>query len=477
MSDVQPRAFISYSWTSEDHKQRILDIAARLVGDGADVVFDRYALREGDDKFAFMERMTTDDSVTHVLMFCDKRYAEKANSRDGGVGHESQIISQELYNRIEQSKFIPIVCERNENGEMYLPVFSKSRIFVDFSSPELENANWEQLIRLLFNKPQHSKPALGRPPAYITEPSGAPSSPCRTRFEVLKQAVYAGKSNVVIYREDFLQSCLEHLRSISLRTRPEYEDALAVILDETQVLTEVRDHVVDWILLEFRGGDLAALVDDLVQLINDFREPKTDEQIKGPWKDHIVEARNVFIHELFLYSVACMLKRKAFPAVRDLLESRFLNPRWQYSDDRLGRFDVLYKASQALGQMRAENNSAYISPGGERMRRNATRADLPFIDIIQADLLAVLIAATNEPLHWYPQSAVYVGYQVLPMFVRWTQRRHFGELAAIVGVNTADELRTKAEASSQRLSFNQWNIYGDGQSFERAIHLKELGTQ
>ena len=79
----------------------------RLLSDGVDVILDIYDLQEGQDKNAFMERMVTDPNVTHVLVICDKGYAEKADARKQGVGTESQIISQEVYDQVEQTKFIP----------------------------------------------------------------------------------------------------------------------------------------------------------------------------------------------------------------------------------------------------------------------------------------------------------------------------------------------------------------------------------
>lgn len=164
---MTPRVFISYSWTSPGHRDQIRNWAEQLVAEGIDVVLDVWDLKEGDDKFAFMERMVTDDSVTHVLLFSDRDYAEKADKRRAGVGAESQIVSKEIYDKIQESKFLPIVCEFDEAGEPYLPVFMRSRIWVDFSSPEAANENWEQLIRRLYGKPELQKPAIGKPPAYI----------------------------------------------------------------------------------------------------------------------------------------------------------------------------------------------------------------------------------------------------------------------------------------------------------------------
>jgi len=151
--------------------------ADRLLADGVEIVLDQYDLKEGHDKYAFMEKMVTDPSFTHVLVVCDKAYAEKADARKAGVGTESQIISQEVYKRVDQSKFIPIWCELTLDGEPYLPTFMKSRIGINFSTPELVNENWEQLVRLLFGKPLYQKPETGKPPVYISKDTQTPSNP------------------------------------------------------------------------------------------------------------------------------------------------------------------------------------------------------------------------------------------------------------------------------------------------------------
>ncbi len=133
---MSPRVFISYSWSSPGHQARIRQWAEQMVSDGVDVVLDVWDLKEGDDKYAFMEKMVTDESVTHVLVFSDSEYAAKADARKAGVGTESQIISREVYSKVKQSKFIPVVCEFDDSGEPFLPTFLKSRIWIDFSSPE-----------------------------------------------------------------------------------------------------------------------------------------------------------------------------------------------------------------------------------------------------------------------------------------------------------------------------------------------------
>ena len=170
---VQPKVFISYSWTSPGHQDRVRHWAERLVQEGIDVVLDIYDLKEGQDKYAFMERMVTDPHVTQVLVVCDKAYSEKADAKKAGVGTESQIISREVYEKVEQSKFIPLACEISDRGEPYLPTFFKSRIYIDFSSLAAENDNWERLVRLLYGKPLYQKPQLGKASVWETRDSKA----------------------------------------------------------------------------------------------------------------------------------------------------------------------------------------------------------------------------------------------------------------------------------------------------------------
>ena len=84
-----PKIFISYSWSSVAHENRVRELAERLMSDGVLVVLDKWDLKEGQDKFKFMEQMVNDPSIKRVLIICDKEYAEKADERKGGAGTES----------------------------------------------------------------------------------------------------------------------------------------------------------------------------------------------------------------------------------------------------------------------------------------------------------------------------------------------------------------------------------------------------
>ena len=138
MLDRTPHIFISYSWTTEEFKQKVRGLAERLVHDGVDVKLDVWDLKDGQDKFAFMEQCVTNPHIDKVLIICDKGYAEKADERRGGVGDETTIISPEIYKDASQEKFVPVVMEKDEKDEPYLPAYLKSRMYKDLSGEYFE---------------------------------------------------------------------------------------------------------------------------------------------------------------------------------------------------------------------------------------------------------------------------------------------------------------------------------------------------
>jgi len=247
---MTPKVFISYSWSSEEHQTLVKNWAEQLIADGIEVILDIFDLKEGHDKYAFMERMATDPSVTHVLVFSDRQYSEKAKERRSGVGTESQIISKNVYEKVDQSKFIPIVCELSGDGSAYLPAFLQSRIWIDFSSPEAANRNWEQLIRLLYGKPQHEKPQLGRSPRYITESDNVPSDPAISKYNAFRQALLQGKPGLSMYRKDLIEACVSYADQLRVRKNPDLDKLGQRIIEDCGKLRKVRDHITDWILLE-----------------------------------------------------------------------------------------------------------------------------------------------------------------------------------------------------------------------------------
>ncbi|SEH23199.1 toll/interleukin-1 receptor domain-containing protein [Selenomonas sp. KH1T6] len=176
-----PRVFISYSWTSEEYKQYVLNLVSALRKNGVDTIIDDYDMSPGDDKYVFMERIVSDESIDKVLILCDEGYKRKADSRTGGVGDETMIITPELYGKSNQSKFIPVVLVKDENGNACLPVYLKSRLYVDMTTP----FGMTELLKTIYGVKGY-KPPLGKPPAFVTDPKEPKAYKCAVCGELIE---------------------------------------------------------------------------------------------------------------------------------------------------------------------------------------------------------------------------------------------------------------------------------------------------
>ena len=151
------KVFISYSWNRSDF---VLKLAKKLQSDGIDTTLDKWDLKPGQDKYIFMEQSVNSPEVNKVLIVCDKTYTEKANNRIGGVGEETTIITSGVYKNVNQEKFIPIVIEKDEDDEAFVPSYLATRIYIDFSNSEKYDTNYEELLRNIYDKPKYVKPPL-----------------------------------------------------------------------------------------------------------------------------------------------------------------------------------------------------------------------------------------------------------------------------------------------------------------------------
>ncbi len=475
---MQPKVFISYSWSSPGHQARIRLWGEQLMNDGIDVILDIWDLREGDDKYAFMERMVNDESVTYVLIFSDSEYAAKADAREAGVGTESQIISHKIYSQVKDSKFIPIACEFDDSGEPFLPVFLTSRIWIDFSSPEAVNNNWEQLIRALYGKPAYEKPLLGKTPGYITANIHIPASPAFAKFVAFKQALLYEKTGLKLYREDFLFTCYEYVNILRIRERPDINNIGQRALEDCGKLKIVRDHLVDWILLESATKPSEEFDETLIAMLEQLLELKSRPAELHSWNDAWFDAHRVFVYETFLYIVAALLKTGSFRSLRLLLTSHYLLPETESSGgDRFTEFDAFYGYSDAL-QILASEGKRLFAPAAELIKRQADRTDVPFREIMQAELLILLMTFIVTGPRWYPQTLHYSQHsREFPFFIRATRHRDFQKLAKITGISSGDELRTMVRAGQERLGINRWSdFWMSDRKFWNDMNMEKLDT-
>ena len=142
----KPTVFISYSWTPISNQETVFGLISKLRADGINVIYDKESLYPGQNINFFMEQALKDNQIDNIVVVCNKDYAEKANKRQGGVGHEAGIIISEIKSAPLQRRIIPVAVETDSEGKPFLPVAFSEIFYIDLTKEcgytDLVSAIW-----------------------------------------------------------------------------------------------------------------------------------------------------------------------------------------------------------------------------------------------------------------------------------------------------------------------------------------------
>jgi len=164
-----PTVFLSYSHDSPEHRNWVINLAEKLMAHGVDVILDMWELGPGDDISAFMERGLA--KADRVVMVCTPNYLAKAQAGKGGVGYEKTIMTAEYMKSMDSKRVIPII---RQTGAEMVPSFLGTKKYLDFSTDDRVEFNFDELVRELHGRPLFEKPALGAAPNFDTTPPVEP---------------------------------------------------------------------------------------------------------------------------------------------------------------------------------------------------------------------------------------------------------------------------------------------------------------
>jgi hypothetical protein len=155
-----PKVFISYSWDSDKHKERVLALSDHLRDEGIDCDIDQYYMNVPEGWARWMSKKVKESD--YVLVVCTKTYYQRAmDEEEPGVGKgvkwEGAIITDAIYNNeAKNDKFIPVLFSSEEMPNVPEPLLSVSRYVVSTKQ------GYEDLCRRLTNQPLTEKPGLGK---------------------------------------------------------------------------------------------------------------------------------------------------------------------------------------------------------------------------------------------------------------------------------------------------------------------------
>jgi len=474
-----PKIFISYSWTSPEHEERVYQLAQRLVDNGVDVKFDKWDLKPGHDLYSFMESMVQSKDIDKVLIICDKGYFHKAENRTGGVGTETQIISYEVYADVKQEKFIPIIFEKDDELRPYIPTYIKTRMYIDLSSDGNFESEYEKLLRLLYERPEYRKPSLGQAPSWLFEDAPIHFKTANINKQI-QDAMTRNPSRMPFLIREFVECYLESLNQFQIKHMEQPYDQQ--IMDKISDLLQMRDDYVNFLeLLCIANEEL-----DITPIITFFEEiyrfvdpPDDVTHYLSIQCDHY----KFLIHELFIYTVAVMIENNQFKAIGELLKSEFFIKQ-RYERIEHGKYTVFYSSHPTLDEIRKQRlESRLFSIAAETIINRTSMKKYTKQKIVNADLILHYISSLDKHERlWFPILYIYglspVGLldNKIDILQRLKSLRHFEKIKGLFTVSNIEELKQLLSRYEQPQNYRYPGSYNSVPSLLEHIKPEDIGT-
>lgn len=440
LGDFMAKTFVSYSWSTKAHEAWVLDLATALRESGVDVVLDKWDLKEGHDVVAFMERMGTDKEIDKVIMVFDRRYVEKANDRSGGVGTEAQIITSQIYDKSDQDKFIGVIAQVDPEGKPYKPLYYASRLHLDLSNADIYAENFDQLLRWLFGKPAYPKPALGKAPEFLNDNSVV--LPTRSRAQRSSNLLRTAAPGAIGALNEYLESLSDGFEELRIEgsNRDDFDEE---VVKSISAFIPYRDEYLGVLAALARapsGEDGAIVVKRFFERLIPFL---TRPEPMMSWSEHWFDNFRFIIHELFLYTVATLLKHERFDDLHSFLDGGF------YADaltrgggrDPIQSFCIFRNHLPSLARRNERLNLRRLSVHADLLKDRVPARGITLDDLMQADTTLLLRAAGSDE-YWWPQSLIWSGRRYAPfeIFARCRSSRYLARFLPVLGLAKSEEL-------------------------------------
>lgn len=158
-----PRVFISYTGENPENRRWVKTFVDKLRYNGVNAIVDMYHLKPGNDLAQWMTNQLC--MADKVILICDSYYAQKADSRNGGVGWETMIIQGDMMMHSLSDKYVFIVREKNiDDG---IPMYAKTKYSLQWTEEEIIEKDFQELLYYLFDC--DTEPELGEIPTDIID--------------------------------------------------------------------------------------------------------------------------------------------------------------------------------------------------------------------------------------------------------------------------------------------------------------------
>lgn len=436
-----PKIFISYSWSSPEHEEWVLELAENLMKDGIDIALDKWELREGDDPIFFMESMVNDPTITKIIMIIDGKYTDRANQRHGGVGTESTILSQELYSKRDKNKIVAVIAE----PDVPKPIFYAGRLHVDLSDSDRYAEEYEKLVRWAYDKYKYEKPKLlGSAPSFIVAEDNQVALFTNTQYRMAIDALEKGRSNASSLVKQYLDKLYLELPKFSLLDDDSnVEEAFKQKLEHFQPHLYEFKKIVDTVCTHSNESKIfkhfRSFLESFLNLLTVIPNQRSRLTVD-------LELFCFLNYQIFLSLITILIKNEEFNELKEILDELYMLPENFHHryllDKKYMNFSVFLPREYNF----IENTlkSRKYSPLGDLVKDYSDNQVISFEEMCEADaflfIKTLTIALQDDDFYrkrWWPHLSFYIAnhrHLALKVFVKSERASYFDEIKKVLNV-------------------------------------------
>jgi hypothetical protein len=366
-----------------------------------------------------------------------------------------------VYEKQDQEKFVVAVPVKDENGKPYLPTYYKSRIYIDLSESDRYAENIDKLLRWIFGKPLHQKPEMGKPPSFLDDGTVVSLGTTAAQRRLL-DALRHGKSYATGALDEFLSLFANNMERFRISL-----DGVTDTYDEpiVQSIEQFAPYINEFVQVVAAVSQYSPSLDTAHKFHRFFERiypyMHRPEHL-GQWNTAQFDNFKFVVHELFLYTIASLVKAERFEFAAVLTST----PYYIAWDGEEGRQKTISFADfrHYMESFKYRNSRlGRLSARADLLKKRAEGSGMDFRSLMQADFILFIRAdLEKDDYHrWWPETLLYSRHSYGPfeIFARSESMAYFNRAKVVLGINAPGDLKELLETyRSDRRHLPRWQF-------------------
>ena len=362
-----------------------------------------------------------------------------------------------------QRKFIPVIMQRDDNGQINKPVYLTSILHFDLSDDEQYEDNLKDLIRLLYGIELYDEPSLGAPPDWLNKKNDVIKK--GNKYSALKKKNNDSTQDYII--QDYINDIVDDIKSfnngnnittIDSSSFGEYYLSTVPVRDDFLSLLNMSKYVTN-------GHHYMIGALEKIYNIHQFSFNK--------------DIFHLLCYELIIYLAAFYLKYNRYEEIKYLINHKFILNINGSLNNVPSSFHAFWQYSEPFDNyIRQRDNKKYYSGFAHYLYEATNESICSAEDLVYADEFlfnaSIFVNNTARSSYWFPIMYCYDQYttKIRNLSMKLKTKEFLDTFSLCLGFSDTTAFKAKYKEIEQQVKNN--NIFERikySGSFDRAANV------